>query len=644
MNLIGVFIAFTSVHITSYSTISYDNINYHEPLRIVREINGGTIINVDYSDDVPYEMQSAFDHACRLWEEAMPNNMPLYIKVSLKNFSGVSQNALSKTSARIFVDFGLASNANTYSSQLKHIILSEYESNVNHTFINYLNSPNEIDGSVPDMEITYNKKYFDQMSFSIADDSTDKYDFVTLALRDIAKGLGMTSSIRPDQNNTGSLAHMERMSPFERKIISAIGGIGKEGYANATKGEVELCEGFTLYAPKDWTVGLSLQTTVPSQKLGLSRLMDYRFGKGFVMRNFCDKELADIFTYQFDYCAAIPVGTGSGSTGCSGTTSVILPYIPSKKEVSTELPNYKLNRTTERYDDPEVYDFVSQYAAGVASDNTLMNNNNVQILKKDGTWDIVKYLDPVVYWENNWTQISKLRYDELDFHFQENMYARTADGYLRARLVCVSRSHVNSNYFLIDCLPQAVQLSAVKQDRLNDKTVDTPANIGIDTEIGTPIALSNKVRIGMKNLAGLTGLTMEVLAENSRFPVRFEVDDFKKGYFELDLEDASSATVTPISYNSNGSTRGKTITVYSPLLFTPSISYSKNQNGIKISVSQQYDESIEYDIYKFDTAERVLKGKINNNAVIETKSLSSGIYLLKCCLSQTVSEYKFVVQ
>ena len=148
----------------------------------------------------------------------------------------------------------------------------------------------------------------------------------------------------------------------------------------------------------------------------------------------------------------------------------------------------------------------------------------------------------------------------------------------------------------------------------------------------------------MKNLAGLTGLTMEVLAENSRFPVRFEVDDFKKGYFELDLEDASSATVTPISYNSNGSTRGKTITVYSPLLFTPSISYSKNQNGIKISVSQQYDESIEYDIYKFDTAERVLKGKINNNAVIETKSLSSGIYLLKCCLSQTVSEYKFVVQ
>lgn len=28
MNLIGVFIAFTSVHITSYSTISYDNINY----------------------------------------------------------------------------------------------------------------------------------------------------------------------------------------------------------------------------------------------------------------------------------------------------------------------------------------------------------------------------------------------------------------------------------------------------------------------------------------------------------------------------------------------------------------------------------------------------------------------------------------
>lgn len=65
---------------SSFQTASSSYVGFHESLKSVRDINGGTIIKALYSEDIPYEMRSAFNYACKLWEEAMPNSLPISIQ------------------------------------------------------------------------------------------------------------------------------------------------------------------------------------------------------------------------------------------------------------------------------------------------------------------------------------------------------------------------------------------------------------------------------------------------------------------------------------------------------------------------------------------------------------------------------------
>ena len=56
---------------------SYANDTYVETfadLPSVRTVSGGTKLKTTYSDNVPMEMQGAFDYACKIWEEILPTN------------------------------------------------------------------------------------------------------------------------------------------------------------------------------------------------------------------------------------------------------------------------------------------------------------------------------------------------------------------------------------------------------------------------------------------------------------------------------------------------------------------------------------------------------------------------------------------
>lgn len=69
------------------------------------------------------------------------------------------------------------------------------------------------------------------------------------------------------------------------------------------------------------------------------------------------------------------------------------------------------------------------------------------------------------------------------------------------------------------------------------------------------------VRIKMHGIDGLDRVVIERLRQGSRAPSRFEVYDFKKGYFETDVDADRSTQFTPIAYNAYGSTRGEPVTV-----------------------------------------------------------------------------------
>lgn len=73
------------------------------------------------------------------------------------------------------------------------------------------------------MTITYNKNKLNTMDFSLDGEiGIAKFDFVTVALRDIAIGLGFTSNITA--NSSTKMINMtgEKYTPFESLIVHPI--------------------------------------------------------------------------------------------------------------------------------------------------------------------------------------------------------------------------------------------------------------------------------------------------------------------------------------------------------------------------------------------------------------------------------------
>lgn len=75
------------------------------------------------------------------------------------------------------------------------------------------------------------------------------------------------------------------------------------------------------------------------------------------------------------------------------------------------------------------------------------------------------------------------------------------------------------------------------------------------------MATTTPVRIGIKNLEGLTRLVLEVKPQGARVPNKIEVSDLKSGVVELQLTSGKVTTITPVSYNANGSVTGEPLTV-----------------------------------------------------------------------------------
>lgn len=194
-----------------------------------------------------------------------------------------------------------------------------------------------------DIMITYNKSMIDQFSFNLDETAEDKYDFVTLALRDIALGLGIGHSIKANVNAKEIRFPSSKPTPFEKCIIDAIGTDPVEAYKIATSGEVQ-----GLYAPDPFINGVSLQYYVPSEKYPLRRLLTYDFSKGYVMRNlkYADDEHNNYWywnsVFEEDLQWKKPaLWTGSGDRFDENVVSTVEDEIPYKGEFSFSFDDVK---------------------------------------------------------------------------------------------------------------------------------------------------------------------------------------------------------------------------------------------------------------------------------------------------------------
>lgn len=153
------------------STIEFDSYGLDQYIEkctdipIVREINGGTVFQITYEPENAWNnsMKGAFEYACKIWEEQLPNSMPINITAKIGSLRGSGKgNLLSRV---LPTSYNFYNSDEDLSSRIKHVLLAEYNSGHNASFIDSINSNDFF--NKPDITITYNQNMLNEFSFSL---------------------------------------------------------------------------------------------------------------------------------------------------------------------------------------------------------------------------------------------------------------------------------------------------------------------------------------------------------------------------------------------------------------------------------------------------------------------------------------------
>lgn len=597
----------------------------------VRDLEGGTVFDITYEEEVTdeevqvvwsNEMKGAFEYACKIWAETLPTTLPIKITASLGTIKQDST-ALSEVKATGYMFPNSYSDGKRHlSSQIKAVSFKEYMRGHIVTFGDFLTDETLI--NYPDFQITYNKQQIDEFCFSLdaSQVPSDKYDFVTVVLRDIARALGFFSDLTANINNRKVLFTGTLPTPFEKLIRDALSTTdGKEAYERATNGSFAVKD-LNLYAPDPWINGVSLNYFIPDEQYKITQLLDYKWGRGDVIRDISDYYTGIFYTY-LGWTENYTVGNSSNSFGEQGSTEEVIPYkgtisLPVSEQYSTI--NLHPQSLSNNENEPQSPIDFSKYHYFYGYTNTDIDGWTVSILKADGTWD-------VIYYQVGSADLS-LDLNSVEFHETPDTYARTSDGYLRCRVTFKKELNPQKSYdvryFALDYLPQTpeAQFEEVIPSVLSRAIADDE--------------YSKDIKIGLKNLEGTKRIIVEQLDEWSDTPFRFEVPDFKKGYFVATVDKEFASQFTVVAYNDNGYAQSEVLTV-DPI--EPAMeSYNANICGDYIDIytvgrkiANKKSSIVAYDIIPLGTSSLMplLKGDFcDDNTRVNISSLSSGLYML----------------
>lgn len=626
---------------TNYVNEVYNNVFIGLP--DYRQINSGAKFLVSYEGEWPAEMQGAFEYAIKLWEEVIPMTLPININAKIGSI---------RTPA------GVMSKVNTYSTDyngrcvnefispstmVKNVCLSQYHSGINLKYFDEISDT--IIFSNTDIELVYNSNYLDQYSFSLdGEPDSDKYDFVTVALRDIAIGLGFSSNLTADLSSEEMEFTDRKSIPFERNIIKALGTKDPhEAYVNATQGSLDLnIQSLKLYAPTIWDIHQSLHFFIPEEH-PLSRLLSYDFGKGYVVRDLSGISWDRLFADALEWKEDIPVGTdySFGSVYSEGSSEDILPYSGTvtidfnnqkKKAIIKENSiesNYSLgsiNASDSENDDftgliREYCQKYDMYSPSGPCDDCI----SVSALKNDGTWDVL-FIDDYYPGRPLTIDIEKLK-----LNFADSEYARGTGGGLRYRFTlcepAISRYAdvytYTTRYFTRDYKPQKPSIKYTKEISRPEQAYQT-MTISEDDDYFVD------VKVGISNIEGTKRVVVEQLDEGETLPFQYEVSDFRKGYFIANLDRECSTQLTVTSYNDNGFQRSNTITIPAIGQEDENLQFHLNYNSIIISGLSQ--TLLREGAYTYAISNGLFPSigipiPLNSN-IINISGLSKGTYLL----------------
>lgn len=609
--------------VESLNSISIDNANQVCNFKAVRKINGGSVILPEFDSSCPEEIKGPFSFACKIVEEYIPPTLPLRIRVSVGRVnSSSSSETISKVTFKTFENFGNNFRYNNSPlSMIKGILLGELSYGANYTYIESIPDAAFLT-EFPDIEIVYNQDLMDQLYCSLDIVPEVKYDFITVAVRDILKGLGLTSGYRMNPATQVLINPARELLPFEKHIDEIFKTYGADAnrYDIATSGSINLYSEYgrslLLYAPDNWVNGVSLNYFIPQSDSDISNILRHDLPKGYVYRSLDDQNSNWIFRNLLGWIPEFTTG-GGYDYSATGSTSYKMPYngsysidsslSSSVESVSTVESNIIRNNNIV-YDSSwnDLSDYLRQFHPYSPERSTSIEGITISVLKKDGAWDVVKSQD---YFFSNFS----FTMDDLKFNYPIEQYSRTIDGYLRARVTTKSNENntirYKSTFFVIDYLPSKLEL--------NFKFI----NNSVDASIAYDMiqASSAPIRIYFKNLEGVERVVMERLRSGQRLPSKMEISDFKNGYIDTYVDKDTQFTF--VSYNGNGYTRSNPISI-SPASDDIVRNFDNDQ------FVQSNDTQFAYRIESVYNGETIDMGYANHIEDIDYSTLKKGFYIL----------------
>ena len=480
----------------------------------------------------------------------------------------------------------------------------------------------------------------DEFSYSLYNTPVNKYDFVTVVLRDIAKGLGFISGFTANSTTKVFQNLNKPLTYYETIIKNAIGTNDVHvAYQNATQGTLSLqvrdYGNLNLYAPNNWQNGVSLNYFIPDSTKNISEILNYQLGKGSVIRDITD-EYKKLFEYLQGWQAFnSATGFEGKSVKTDGSTENMFAYNGSINVSSNSIAKNKFVNNVIQDDSNNILnqqegfilsDFLFPYSY-MYPDINGQGSWLVSLLKKDGTWDLV-YSE----WTGSHPIPLQINMSDLNINSDYSQYQRTCDGYLRCRITHYKQVYDNlyhkikyeirNHYYVLDYLPQKVKMEF---DHTNSDIFLQQNNLSDD--------YTQEIRININGLEGLDRIVVEQLDEGNDLPTKFEVSDFKKGYFTATVDKELYTRFAVYSFNKNGSTKSDYLTIapLSPVQQLFNVQIRNNKIYLMYSNGHKLPKNATYTIYSTtnNNISHLKKDAIESaNSIIDISDIKSGYYIL----------------
>lgn len=622
-----------------------------------RSINSGTKIIVTYEGEWPEYMKGAFDHAVRIWEENLPISLPIFITAKLEEprKGNFGKTPLSSVQFRT-IDFTYEPEGwyTSPTTLIKSVLLQEYNSTQQHRFIGEISDTKFLDK--PDIIISYNKNRIKELSCSLDGNMMNLYDFVTLALRDIALGLGFMTSFTADVQNETIETMQRRYTPFELNIYRSIeSDDSHETFTNATKGTVpidlfnwlgHLVDYFDVYAPSPWVNGKSLRFLIPQEGKPITKLLTHNFGKGYIMRDLSDCNWNDIFCGALDWRKLYTTSSSSGFVDIteSGETSLKIPY---NGEFTFEIESYNnanvmpakgdsvLNVPVRKMRNSPVDLYCKPYGIDVTFPDEYIS---IAALLKNGKWDVLLETDI-------FEKPFKIRIESLKLHHPSTEYAIAASGGLRYRFLHHYRGGGCAvKYYTRDFTPPKPVIG-YQEISITPAELSEASNTMVINSGGPIIPiLVNMVEVGLSNIEGADMVIAEVYEGNSELPYSVEVENFRNGRFFVEVDVNQYTSVTVYSYNQNGSAKSNTIIIPPKHRFDLfKLKLKTIDNYLEVQGLEGFnDKGVIYKITHLLNTNFEVSGNMESGNMIDISDLPKGVYVLNLyCGNNLIGQSKF---